>query len=578
MIHNQELSVGEVLYRGTHKYSLIGQEFECNSVIESKTLPLSAYAGRAKAKKVFPTINILGNAKTSNVFAGLEQLLANKLRIGKLDDSVVFEIVGDNTRRGVIGYDKNLARFNITLSEGWDESPCYVGGTALFAYAMGTDEKYNETCISANNMMQQYATITSKTYDASVTAWHAIGVCDNLYYETIAMAAAKGVNVCFDTNQGTIDMLFSKTTEITHPETIIKMGFAIPFDESEETVAEVNEDQEMQEWYQRAINGEFIVNGAFSIEDAELIPPLSELTNFVPTKEFVSALRYIHGSLKDATDAIMRGEPNAIMGNHVNQCFHGDPGGGKTKLAYALAAATGLPYRIVACNPDIESDTFNGKNVVIDGVITKVSTAFMDAFERGGIVVLEEHNLMRPGLAAGALNQAMEAPFKLNKFEQGEISRHPLCVVIATMNYGLEGTMDQNMAYLSRFSSSYAITPPPKEAFIEVIAKASHCTEKGYKTAVTSVYNFYCDMLDLLKSADYRADDCTYLITMRHCIDAMRHIRYGETLEQALRNTFLNALSMIGRPEIAEKLKVAILSRVSANKYKPMLGKPRLKK
>ena len=73
-----------------------------------------------------------------------------------------------------------------------------------------------------------------------------------------------------------------------------------------------------------------------------------------------------------------------------------------------------------------------------DGKFTVHDTAFSKAFETGGIVVLEEFNLADPGVLQGAIGQAIEYPFILNKDGWMEVRRHPLCVIIATMNSGTQ--------------------------------------------------------------------------------------------------------------------------------------------
>ena len=57
----------------------------------------------------------------------------------------------------------------------------------------------------------------------------------------------------------------------------------------------------------------------------------------------------------------------AIAKDYINLFLLGKPGTGKTKTAYALAAALGLPIYTIAITKNTEEDTFEGMNKVIDG-------------------------------------------------------------------------------------------------------------------------------------------------------------------------------------------------------------------
>ena len=80
-----------------------------------------------------------------------------------------------------------------------------------------------------------------------------------------------------------------------------------------------------------------------------------------------------------------------IRSDYVNMLFYGDPGTGKTALANAISASTGMPIYEVTFNEDSEEDEFEGKNKIVEGKLSFVETAFLEGFANGGILLLEEY-------------------------------------------------------------------------------------------------------------------------------------------------------------------------------------------
>ena len=126
----------------------------------------------------------------------------------------------------------------------------------------------------------------------------------------------------------------------------------------------------------------------------------------------------------------------AIENDYINCLMVGRPSTGKTTVANAIAAMTGMPIYTVPFSKNTEEDTVEGKNKVVDGKIGFVETDFLKAYEHGGIIVCEEINLADPGVVMGSIGQAIEKPFILMKDGYIPIRRHPLCVIIGTIrNY-----------------------------------------------------------------------------------------------------------------------------------------------
>ena len=112
-----------------------------------------------------------------------------------------------------------------------------------------------------------------------------------------------------------------------------------------------------------------------------------------------------------------------------------------------------LPIYTVKNSKYTEEDTFEGMNKVSGGSFAFKSTPFLEGYKNGGIIVLEEFNLADPGVMQGALGQAIEFPFILMEDGCTEVHRHPLCVIIATMNTGTQGAREPNEAFTSRLPS-----------------------------------------------------------------------------------------------------------------------------
>jgi Mg-chelatase subunit ChlI len=229
---------------------------------------------------------------------------------------------------------------------------------------------------------------------------------------------------------------------------------------------------------------------------------------------------------------------DAIEKDYVNLLMVGKPGTGKTTLAYALGAATGMPVYSIALNKDSESDVFQGMTKVVDGQLQIVSTDFLDAYKNGGIVVLEEINLANPNIVMGTIGQAVEFPFVLMENGYKPIRRHPLCVIIGTMNVGTYGSTGLNEAMSSRFKTTYTLEDPKDEDFIRILEKSGGSTK-----ACRWVLKIYKKILDYLMSPSVNAEDVCMRLTMRGCIGALEGIEEGESPKEAIRRTLIGKIA-----------------------------------
>jgi len=157
-----------------------------------------------------------------------------------------------------------------------------------------------------------------------------------------------------------------------------------------------------------------------------------------------------------------------------NLLFYGPPGSGKSTLAQLLAQLLQLPYYAVNLSLNVEEDVLLGKYVPgpEPGRFRFDEPPFVKAFRYGGLVELMELNFARPGVL-GAAHSALETPYRLTLANGETVQRHPLCIVVATMNLALVGTQRLNEALKSRFQRKVYVPPMPRDELVEIVAAAS---------------------------------------------------------------------------------------------------------
>lgn len=286
--------------------------------------------------------------------------------------------------------------------------------------------------------------------------------------------------------------------------------------------------------------GDKVISYAWKEEQKTKIPSLKSLDDFVPCPEFYSILNKVCVRMNKVNlrlDAGIAGV-DAIGKDYVNLFMVGKPGTGKTTLGYALGAATGMPVYSIPLNKDSESDVFQGMTKVVDGQLQFVATDFLDAYKNGGIVILEEINLANPNIVMGTIGQSIEYPFVLMENGYKPIRRHPLCVIIGTMNVGTYGSAGLNEALSSRFKTTYVLDDPADDDFIHILEKSGGTTK-----ACKWILNVYKKLLDFLMSPKVNAEDICMRLTMRGCIGALEAIEEGENPKQAIRRTLIGKIA-----------------------------------
>ena len=306
--------------------------------------------------------------------------------------------------------------------------------------------------------------------------------------------------------------------------------------EKEESKVTKSEDQ-----YHDCKTGAYILDTCWDLDQMSHIPSLDVLDGYVPSSQFFTLVDLLHSELSEVEARLKAGEygVNAIKNNYVNTILVGKPGTGKTTLANALAATFGMPLRTVTVSKNTEEDLYQGMTKVSEGGFKFVETPFLDVYKNGGIILLEEFNLSDPAVMMGALGQAIEKPFILYEDGYKEIRRHPLCVIISTMNTATQGSREPSEAFTSRSADVFMLDDPDKDQFINILNKNGYDMKSCKK-----VYTAYTKIITYLTSSTVNAEDVALSITLRHCLAALRQMKIGRPFKEALKNTMIGSIAI----------------------------------
>ena len=288
-------------------------------------------------------------------------------------------------------------------------------------------------------------------------------------------------------------------------------------------------------------SGNYEIGMNWTKEQQEQIVSPEMLDGYVSNKTFEKLTKVAHYELSQVVTRLDMGKDgrDAIGTNYLNAILVGKPGTGKTTAAEALSAALGFPLYTIPVTKNTEEDTFSGMTKAQNGGFNFVSTPFLDAFENGGIVVIEEFNLADPGVLQGAIGQAIEPPFLVLKDGYRPVYRNPMCVFLFTMNTGTQGSREPNEALASRAPFVLVMEDPEPEVFVEILERKSGDTENSKK-----VYNAYTKILEYLKEEAAGSEDLPMSITTRHCIKALTLMKAGYSIKDAINDTIIGALAV----------------------------------
>lgn len=322
-----------------------------------------------------------------------------------------------------------------------------------------------------------------------------------------------------------------------------------------------------KEFLKNAKAGKFQISYDWSDEQKMHIQPASFLDTFVSSRQFESLTKKIKHRLDKVLERQAEGvQYMDVIGNdYINALMVGKTGTGKTTLAYALSAATGLPVYTTAISHNTDETEFSGITTIVDGKPQFCSTNFLDAYKNGGIIVLEEVNLANPSVLMGGLGQAIEYPFIIKENGYKDVRRHPLCVVIGTMNVGTAGSKPLNAAFANRFRQTYTLNDPTRDSLIEVLEAGTSLSKK----ACTWVYDVYTNIIALLSDPDTDCEcdrnDVIAGLSLRTCMGTLENMEEGDDCFDAVDDTMIGS---IARQDLALAREISTTIRNSVRPLK----------
>jgi hypothetical protein len=366
------------------------------------------------------------------------------------------------------------------------------------------EEEVNKTAI-----LDYLALLSENFYKEYKTAGFTVEFKDGINMESAESAIAKG---------------FFKPMEFMDDAIVVEKEKKVEVEKKKETDVFNDFKIEYSEWTEEQLNN----------------IPKAELDSYIVTPQSLIVAKKIKFRLDEVKKRLDKGASydTAIGNDYVNLLLVGSPGTGKTKMLHAIAEMCGMPIYTIPISKNTEEDVFEGKNKVIEGKIAYVETDFIKAYENGGIIVLEEINLADPAVIMGSIGQAMERPFVVKKDGYINIRRHPMCVIVATMNTGTAGSKKVNQALSSRFKQTITLEDPTQSIFTQILF--SHYPKK---TVCKWVYNAYQKIKRYLASPDINREDLGQNLSMRACFGALENIEEGQDGNTAIVNSIVGKIA-----------------------------------
>lgn len=248
------------------------------------------------------------------------------------------------------------------------------------------------------------------------------------------------------------------------------------------------------------------------------------------------------GSHRDFATVVRR-----LVHAKVTPWLHGEAGTGKTTLAMQIAEYLGIPFYGISVTAQMTAAQFFGYT---DARGEVVRTSFRDAWENGGVFLLDEASSATPNLAAG-INMALANG--VCAFPDGMIQRNADCWILAAANDIGQGPtpkypkgLKQDASFLDRFT------------FTELTLDES-IVERGVRELVadSAVATTWLNVWRIARR-NVQTYGLALVITPRSALDGAALLSVGETIVQAAMDCILKGASRDIAVKVLEGTGVAL--------------------
>jgi hypothetical protein len=234
------------------------------------------------------------------------------------------------------------------------------------------------------------------------------------------------------------------------------------------TITKEIKENSIEEWFEKAKSGEFILKYEWPEESKSKIVPLSFLDDVIPTKELLRLAKIINRAANKALERMNAGLP--MSSNYVlNIQIPGDIGSGKTMAVSALSAIFGMPLWSTTAEPDQGVEIVEGESKIVNSELTFVQSPVGRCTKEGGINFIDEFIEGNTDRMFSAFAQLTEYPYHFYENGYKEVKRHPLSIFIVAYNNGIEGGSTIAQPLISRFNHVIKFESQGKDLLIQLL-------------------------------------------------------------------------------------------------------------
>ena len=287
--------------------------------------------------------------------------------------------------------------------------------------------------------------------------------------------------------------------------------------------------------------GKYFVAYDWDEDQKKNIKPVDALDSFVPTKQWVQALKVVKKNADKALQGLDLHQSLEEMNCMVNGLLTGKPGTGKSMSVHMLGAATGMPVDVTAFTPFSDEQTTQGFNRIVDGKVAFVDSPFSKNWGKGGIHLFEEPNLIKGGTVMALLGQVIDKPYLIMRNGYEPVKRHPLSMVFMCQNAGIEGTNPCSPAILRRLGYKWIVDDPSPDVFKQIIMKNTGVDEN----VAERLNDAYRRIVEYIKDPENDIDhSIADALSVVQCIDVVKNVRDEEiSTKDALYNVFCSSVA-----------------------------------